>query len=133
MPTRWRDNDIYAHMNNVVFYELLDSAVNGWLLRAGYLSLSGGTPIGFVVASGCKYLAPLGFPEPVDVGLRVARIGTSSVRYEAGLFAPGGDEAAAEMHLTHVYVDRETRRPTPLAPAMRAGLGALVIAPAGAS
>lgn len=112
--TRWGDNDIYGHVNNVVYYSWFDTAVNAHLIEQGVLDLANGETIGLVVETGCNFFAPLAFPDPVDVGLRVAHIGTSSVRYEVGLFAQGSDMTAAKGHFVHVYVDRESRRPIPL-------------------
>lgn len=112
--TRWGDNDIYGHVNNVVYYSWFDTAVNAHLIEQGVLDLAKGETIGLVVETGCNFFAPLAFPEPVDVGLRVAHIGTSSVRYEVGLFPEGGDKTAAKGHFVHVYVDRQSRRPIPL-------------------
>ncbi|QHQ33979.1 acyl-CoA thioesterase [Algicella marina] len=130
MTTRWRDNDAYGHMNNVVFYEYVDTCVNGWLKASGALDVPGGPVIGLVVESACVFHAPLGFPEPVAVGLRVSRIGTSSVQYDVGLFAPDGREAAAEARFTHVYVARDTRRPMPLPDRMREALASLQVSEA---
>jgi acyl-CoA thioester hydrolase len=114
VTTRWADNDAYGHVNNIVYYSWFDTAVNAWLMEAGLLNVAAGDPIGFVVETGCRYAAPLSYPEPVEVGLAVERIGTSSVCYRLGVFAPGSGEAAAEGHFTHVYVGRESRRPAPL-------------------
>jgi acyl-CoA thioester hydrolase len=114
ITTRWLDNDIYGHMNNVVHYSLFDSAVNAWLIENGILDIHGGERIGMVVETGCRYFAELAYPDMVSAGLRVARIGTSSVRYEIGLFRNQSDEAAAEGFFVHVYVDRASRRPMPL-------------------
>ncbi|MCF3935959.1 acyl-CoA thioesterase [Acuticoccus sp. M5D2P5] len=122
ITTRWMDNDIYGHMNNVVHYSLFDTAVNGFLIEAGVLDPHGGPQIGLVVETGCRYFAPIAFPDLVTAGIRVARIGTSSVRYEVGLFRNAEEAALAEGHFVHVYVDRESRRPTPLAPPLRAAL-----------
>lgn len=122
MPTRWSDNDPYGHMNNVVHYALFDSAVNGWLIENGQLDIQGGETIGLVVETGCRYFSELAFPDPVTAGIRAARIGNSSVRYEIGLFRGDADIAAAEGFFVHVYVDRATRRPTALPPSMRAKL-----------
>ncbi|MGZ8375674.1 MAG: acyl-CoA thioesterase [Gemmatirosa sp.] len=119
------DNDVYGHVNNVVYYSFFDTAVNRWLIAQGLLDPSSSAAIGLVVETQCRYFRPLAFPEPVTVGLRVAKLGTSSVRYELALF--GGDDAqpAAAGHFVHVYVDRETRRPTPVPDAMRAALATL--------
>jgi acyl-CoA thioester hydrolase len=125
VPTRWADNDAYGHVNNTVYYTWFDTAVNAWLIEAGLLDVEAGDPIGLVVETGCRYARPLAFPETVEVGLAVERLGTSSVRYRLGVFAKGADEAAAEGFFVHVYVDRETRRPVPLPEAWRERLSSL--------
>lgn len=117
--TRWRDNDMYGHLNNVVHYELFDAAVNGWLIGAGALDPQSGACRGLVVESGCRYHAELRYPDQISAGIRVARIGSSSVRYEIGLFGPDTDDAAAEGFFIHVYVDAATGRPAPLSPMLR--------------
>lgn len=122
ITTRWMDNDIYGHMNNVVHYSLFDTAVNGWLIESGVLDIRRGGQVGLVVETGCRYFSELAFPDPVTAGIRVARLGTSSVRYEVGLFRNEEAVAAAEGFFVHVYVDRETRRPRPLGDALRAAL-----------
>ncbi|WP_442967017.1 acyl-CoA thioesterase [Rhizobium sp. C4] len=122
IQTRWMDNDIYGHMNNVVHYSLFDTAVNGWLIEAGLLDLKAGTEVGLVVETGCRYHAEMMFPDVVSAGIRVARIGSSSVRYEVGLFRNDEETASAEGFFIHVYVDRETRRPKALSEAMRKAL-----------
>jgi len=109
--TRWADNDAYGHVNNTVYYQWFDTAVNVWLIEAGLLDVAGGDPIGLVVETGCRYAQPLSYPEPVEVGLTVDTIGSSSVRYRIGIFAKGSEEAAAEGYFVHVYVGRESRRP----------------------
>ena len=114
LQTRWADNDVYGHINNVVYYGLFDTIVNEYLIRAGALDIHGGAVIGLVVETGCKYFAPLAFPEALEGGLRVAKIGNSSVRYELAIFRAGEEKPAAEGHFVHVYVDRATRRPVPL-------------------
>lgn len=115
--TRWSDNDIYGHVNNVVYYSWFDTAVNGLLIERGALDLQDGNVIGLVVETQCNYFAPLAFPEPVVAGIRVAKIGSSSVRYEVALFAADPDQpCAAKGHFIHVYVDRATRRPATLPP-----------------
>ncbi|GAA2816099.1 acyl-CoA thioesterase [Crossiella cryophila] len=122
IPTRWGDNDVYGHVNNVVYYAFMDTAINNYLIAEGGLDIHGGANIGLCVQSSCEFRAPLAFPEPVEAGLRVAHLGRSSVRYEIGLFAPGTDTPAAEGTFTHVFVNRHTRRPaeitTPLRPAL---------------
>ena len=124
--TRWNDNDVYGHMNNVVHYALIDTAVNRYLITEAGLDIHGGGVIGLVVETGCRYFAPLAYPETVEAGVRVARIGNSSVTYEIGLYSEGSNSAAAEGRFTHVYVDRQTRRPVPLPPEMRSGLERLL-------
>ena len=126
MPTRWLDNDIYGHLNNTVHYQLFDTAVNGHLLDHGVLDPHGGEAVFLVVESGCRYHAPLTFPHPVTAGLRVAHLGTSSVRYEIGLFGAEHAEAAAEGFFVHVCVNRVTRTSTPIPQQVRAVLDALV-------
>jgi len=122
LTTRWMDNDVYGHMNNIVYYALFDTVVNQHLIEAGLLNIEQGPLIGLVVETGCRFHAPLAFPDRIAGGLRVAQYGTSSVRYEIGLFRSDEDEASAEGHFVHVYVDRETRRPTPLPSPLRAFL-----------
>ncbi len=114
ISTRWMDNDAYGHINNVVYYSYFDTVVNRYLIEAGVLDVQHGAVIGLVVETHCNYFAPLSFPQTVDAGLRVARLGASSVRYEIGLFGGGEAMTAACGHFVHVYVDRETRRPAPL-------------------
>jgi acyl-CoA thioester hydrolase len=122
ITTRWMDNDAYGHVNNVVYYSWFDTAVNAHLIERGVLDLHGGTTIGLVIETQCNYFESLAFPQPVEAGLRVARLGTSSVRYEVGLFAAGAARTAAKGHFVHVYVDRATRRPVPLPAPLRAVL-----------
>ncbi|MFN3549341.1 MAG: acyl-CoA thioesterase [Mesorhizobium sp.] len=122
IPTRWMDNDVYGHMNNVVHYSLFDTAVNGWLVDQGVLDFHGGDQIGLVVETGCRYFSEMAFPDIVTAGIRVARLGSSSVRYEVGLFKNAEETAAAEGFFIHVYVDRQDRRPKALNAALRAAL-----------
>lgn len=123
--TRWADNDVYGHVNNVVYYSWFDTAVNAHLIEAGALDIHGGPVIGLVIETQCNYFAPLAFPQTVWAGLRVAHLGSSSVRYEVGLFADGEDLCAACGHFIHVYVDRVTRRPVPLPDPLKQTLKAL--------
>ena len=123
--TRWADNDVYGHVNNVVYYSWFDTAVNAHLIEQGALDIHGGGIIGLVIETQCNYFAPLAFPDNVEAGIRVARIGGSSVRYEVGLFAQGAPTTAARGHFIHVYVDRETRRPLPLPEKLKAVLETL--------
>lgn len=127
IDTRWMDNDVYGHVNNVVYYSFFDTAVNRWLIEQGVLDPATSAVIGLVVETGCRFAKSLTFPDRVEAGLRVAKIGTSSVRYEVGLFREGDPEPAAEGHFVHVYVDRETRRPTPLPHEMRRALEGLLV------
>jgi acyl-CoA thioester hydrolase len=122
IATRWADNDAYGHVNNVVHYSWFDTAVNAWLIENGLLDIETGDPIGLVVETGCRYAGSLTYPEPVEIGLGVERLGGSSVTYGLGVFAKGAAEAAAEGRFTHVYVGRETRRPVTLPEAWRAKL-----------
>lgn len=122
LTTRWMDNDVYGHVNNVVYYSLFDTAVNGYLIDRGVLDIHRGEVIGLVVETHCNYFAPIEFPKAVDAGIRVARVGGSSVRYEIGLFAEGDAMTAARGHFVHVYVDRVTRRPTTLPNAFKRAL-----------
>jgi acyl-CoA thioester hydrolase len=114
ITTRWMDNDIYGHINNVQYYSFFDTVVNGYLVAKGALDPAAGKVIGLVVETHCNYFAPLSFPQIVEAGLCVTQIGTSSVRYEIGLFEKGSNAAAAQGHFVHVYVDRDTRRPVVL-------------------
>ena len=117
--TRWADNDVYGHVNNVVYYSWFDTAVNAHLFEQGALDIHAGSTIGLVIETQCNYFEPLAFPENVEAGIRVSKLGASSVRYEVGLFAQGAAQTAARGHFIHVYVDRETRRPAPLPEKLR--------------
>jgi acyl-CoA thioester hydrolase len=121
ITTRWADNDVYGHVNNIVYYGWFDTAVNGWLLEVGLLDIVSGDPIGLVVETGCRYASSIAYPQDVDIGLAIERIGKSSVHYRLGVFAKGAQGAAAEGRFVHVYVDRDTRRPVDL-PASWRGL-----------
>ena len=111
LTTRWADNDAYGHVNNTVYYQWFDTAVNSWLVEQDMLDIADGDPIGLVVETRCSYFAPLAFPQPVEVGLRVAALGRSSIRYRIGIFAEGAATAAAHGEFVHVVVNRATRRP----------------------
>jgi acyl-CoA thioester hydrolase len=124
--TRWMDNDVYGHVNNVVYYSWFDTAVNAYLIEQGALDIHHGETLGLVVETQCHYFSPLAFPQTVEAGMRVAQLGRSSVRYEVGLFAQGEALTAAKGHFVHVYVDRLTRRPTPLPIKFRSTLEMLV-------
>jgi acyl-CoA thioester hydrolase len=125
ITTRWMDNDVYGHVNNVVYYSFFDTAVNQYLIESGVLDLQNAETIGLVVDTHCQYFSSIAFPDTVHVGVRVAHIGTSSVRYELGIFRNDDDTAAAQGHFVHVYVDRKTNRPGPLPEAFRQALSAL--------
>ena len=114
IATRWADNDAYGHVNNTVFYQWFDTAVNQWLVEAGLLNIERGDPIGLVVETGCSFFAPLSFPGEVEVGIAVDRLGSSSVTYRIGVFPLDATEPSAQGHFTHVYVGRDSRRPAPL-------------------
>jgi acyl-CoA thioester hydrolase len=125
ITTRWIDNDVYGHVNNVVYYEFFDTVVNGYLIAQGALDIAHGAVIGLVVETQCNYFKPVAFPDKLRAGLSVTRLGTSSVRYEVGIFRNGDDTAAAQGHFVHVYVDRATNKPVPLPPALRLALAQL--------
>jgi acyl-CoA thioester hydrolase len=127
IPTRWADNDMYGHVNNVVYYGWFDTAVNALLIERGALDIHQGGVIGFVVETHCNYFAPLAFPQTVEAGVRVTEAGNSSVRYEIALFAQGAETAAAQGHFVHVYVDRHTQRPVALPDRLRAVVSALQV------
>ena len=125
LATRWSDNDVYGHVNNTVFYQWFDSAVNAWLIEAGLLDLETGDPIGIVAETRCSFFAPLAFPVAVDVGLAVAMRGRSSIRYRIGIFAVGSDTAAAQGEFVHVLVGRSSRRPAAIPEDWRRALEAI--------
>jgi acyl-CoA thioester hydrolase len=128
LATRWLDNDAYAHVNNVVYYAFFDTAVNELLIRRGVLDVRRSPIIGFVVETQCRFFTPLAFPDRIDAGVRVARIGTSSVRYEIGIFRNDDETAAAQGYFVHVYVDRASNRPVPALPqSLREVLQPLVV------
>jgi len=121
------DNDVYGHVNNAVYYSYFDSAVNGLLIGARLLDIATSPIIGLVVETQCRYFRPIAYPDTIAAGVRVARIGNSSVRYEVGLFRCAEDTACAEGHFIHVYVDRASRLPQPLRPELRAFLESLTL------
>ena len=122
ITTRWIDNDVYRHVNNVVYYSWFDTVVNQYLVERGVLDIEESPVIGLVVETQCHYFSPIAFPDTVHAGLRVAKLGTSSVRYEIGIFRNAQMQAAAQGHFVHVYVDRASNRPAPLPAALRAAL-----------
>jgi acyl-CoA thioester hydrolase len=129
ITTRWSDNDVYGHINNVVYYSFFDTAVNRYLIEAGALDIDQGQTIGLVVNTQCHYFAPLSFPQPIEAGIAVAEVGRSSVRYRVGVFALGEPLSAAHGEFVHVYVDAASRRPTALPEALLAALAPLRLDP----
>lgn len=127
ITTRWMDNDVYGHVNNVNYYSFFDTVVNRYLIEEGVLDIQASPVIGLVVETGCRYFRPIAFPDRVDAGLRVARIGTSSIRYEVGLYRNDESEPSASGHFIHVYVDRAGGRPVPVPDPMRAALTRLLV------
>jgi len=127
IPTRWMDNDSYGHVNNVTFYSYFDTIVNEHLIRVGGLDIANDRVVGYVVETSCRFRKPLAFPETVEAGLSVARLGTSSVIYEIGIFRHDDDEAAATGRFVHVWVDRATHRPAPVPPRIRSALKPLIV------
>ncbi|QPI09999.1 acyl-CoA thioesterase [Stutzerimonas stutzeri] len=125
ITTRWHDNDIYGHVNNVVYYGFFDTAVNNYLIRQGGLDIQDGDIVGFVVSSACDYFASIAYPDLIEVGLRVARLGNSSVQYELAIFREGEQEACAAGRFVHVFVERASNRPTAIPGRLRTALEAL--------
>jgi acyl-CoA thioester hydrolase len=129
IPTRWKDNDVYGHVNNVEYYSFFDTAINTFLIVEGGLDIHRGAVIGLCAESHCRFAGELAFPETIDAGLRVEHLGNASVRYGIGLFRAGRAEPAAEGWFVHVFIDRETRHPQPIPPAIRTALERLRVAP----
>lgn len=125
IPTRWKDNDVYGHVNNIDYYSFFDTVINEYLIRQGGLDIHRGGAIGFAAETHCRFLASITFPDVVDAALRVTKLGTSSVRYEIGLFVQGDETPAAEGWFVHVFVDRITRKPTPIPTSIRTALARL--------
>lgn len=125
IPTRWMDNDVYGHVNNVQYYSYFDTVVNQWLIERELLDYLNSAVIGLVIETSCSYFRPIAFPDAIQAGLRVAHLGNSSIRYEVGLFRNDEDTVAAAGHFVHVYVDRASSRPLRVPDAMRAALAAL--------
>jgi acyl-CoA thioester hydrolase len=128
IQTRWNDNDVYGHVNNVEYYSYFDTAINAWLIAEGGLDIEHGQVIGLCAESHCTYLGPVAFPETIEVCLRVGELGRSSVRYELAIFGAGAEEPAATGWFVHVFVDRAQRRSTPVEGALREALQRLVTA-----
>ena len=127
LPTRWMDNDVYGHVNNALYYSFFDTAINEYLIAAGGLDISADPVIAFAAESQCQYLRPFAFPGTIDIGLRVGKLGNSSVRYELAIFKQGEDFAAAAGYFVHVFVDRATQRPVTIPDEIRAALTRLVL------
>jgi len=127
ITTRWHDNDIYGHVNNVTYYSYFDSAVNSYLIEVGGLDIHTGEVVGFVVSSSCDYFASIAFPERIEIGLRVAKLGNSSVQYELAVFKQGEDAACAAGRFVHVFVDRASNRPLPIPGRLREALAVLQV------
>lgn len=130
ITTRWMDNDVYGHINNVQYYSYFDTAVNRYLIEQGVLDIHRGEVVGLVVETGCNFFHSAAFPQDIEAGIRVARLGNSSVRYEVGLFIDGREAPIASGHFIHVYVDRASQRPVPIPQALRDTLETLLIPPA---
>lgn len=128
VQTRWSDNDIYGHVNNVTYYSYFDTVVNCFLIAEGGLDIAGGAVIGIAVETMCRFKKPIAYPEALEAGLRVGKLGNSSVRYEIGIFREGENEAAAWGHFVHVFVDRATNAPMPIPGPIREAL-ARIMAP----
>lgn len=126
IPTRWMDNDIYGHVNNVVYYSYFDTVINEYLITIGGLDIHQASVIGIAVETGCRFRRSLEFPQVIEAGLRVGHLGNTSVRYEVGLFTAGETAAAAEGHFVHVFVERASQRPAPIPPPIRAALERLL-------
>jgi len=127
ISTRWMDNDVYGHVNNVVYYSWFDTAVNAWLVEQGLLNIEAGDLIGLVAETGDTYARPIAFPAEVQAGISVGRIGKTSVRYDIGLFIAGQPQPAAEGFFIHVYVDRSSRKPVPVPDLWREKLQAILV------
>ena len=128
ITTRWADNDVYSHVNNAIHYQFFDTAVNGWLLETGILNFDTTDTVFLVVETGCTYFSEIAFPDTIAAGIRVSRLGSSSVTYEVGLFRNDAIEAAAQGHFVHVNVGRTDRVPTPISERNRETLGKLQMA-----
>jgi acyl-CoA thioester hydrolase len=126
LPTRWMDNDVYGHVNNALYYAFFDTAINEYLIAEGGHDITSGSAMAFAAESHCQYLSPLAFPGVIDIGLRVGKLGNSSVRYELAIFKQGETFAAAAGYFVHVFVDRITQRPVPLPLKIRAALERLL-------
>ena len=127
IPTRWQDNDAYRHINNVVYYEFFDTVINGYLIQEGGLDYTNGETVGFAVETHCQFLKPIRFPEVIEAGLRITKLGNSSVRYELGIFKNEEEDPAALGYFVHVFVNRETNQPTRIEGKLREAMQALMM------
>ena len=127
ITTRWMDNDVYGHVNNVVYYSYFDSAVNGWLIEQGLLNIQTSPAIGLVVETGCTYFESVTFPDTLEAGIAVSKLGRSSVRYAVGIFKEGAEQPAAQGHFVHVYVNRATQRPVEMTGDLRRAFETLLL------
>jgi len=127
ITTRWHDNDVFGHVNNVVYYSWFDTAVTGWLIEGGFLDPKTSEIVGLVVETGCTYFESVAFPEAVETGIAVERLGNSSVTYRIGIFREGGAQAVAQGRFTHVYVLRDEQKPVPIPDAFRAAMAAIAV------
>lgn len=126
MPTRWADNDIYGHINNVTYYAYFDTVVNNFLIEHGGLDITNAPIIGVAVETMCRFAESVAYPETLELGLRVAKMGNTSVRYELAVFRQGGERAVASGHFVHVFVDRTSNKPVAIPSPIRAALGRLM-------
>jgi acyl-CoA thioester hydrolase len=129
ITTRWHDNDVYGHVNNVTYYSFFDSAVNRYLIEVGGLDIQAGSVVGFVVSSSCDFFASIAFPEPIEIGLRVGKLGNSSVQYELAVFKAGEEQACAAGRFVHVFVDRSSNLPVSIPENLRASMTVLLMEP----
>lgn len=129
MSTRWADNDIYGHINNAIYYQYFDSAINAYLIAEGGLDIQDGDVVGFIVHSECDYFSPIAYPSDLEVGVAVEKLGASSVQYRLGIFVDDDDTPAAIASMVHVFVDRDSSQPVPIPPAMRIAMQRIGLRP----
>ena len=129
IPTRWHDNDVYQHVNNTIYYSFFDTVINDYLIREGGLDFEHGEVVGLAIETHCQFKKSIQFPQAVDAGLRIGKLGNSSVRYEVGIFIEGDQDLAAFGHFVHVFVSRPGNRPTPIPPSLRAAMNRLLVTP----
>ena len=127
IPTRWHDNDVYQHVNNIIYYSFFDTVINEYLMREGGLDYEHGAIVGLAIETHCQFKKSIKFPQAIDAGLRIGKLGNSSVRYEVGIFIEGDDDCAAFGHFVHVFVTRPENKPTPIPPRLRDAMARLVV------